>query len=88
MKEIPKFKTEDEERKFWEKNDTTSFVDWSNAKNVILPNIQKTTRSVSLNLPIDLIERIKVQAYKINIPYHALIKLYISKQLTEEVKVN
>jgi hypothetical protein len=32
MKELPKFKSEDEERKFWASADSTKYVDWSKAK--------------------------------------------------------
>ncbi len=29
MKELPKFKSEEEERKFWEPADSTKHIDWS-----------------------------------------------------------
>lgn len=32
MKDLPKFKCEDEERKFWETADSTKYVDWVNGK--------------------------------------------------------
>lgn len=34
LKTIPKFKPEAEERKFWETNDSTVYVDWTKAKRV------------------------------------------------------
>ena len=32
LKAIPKFKTEAEERRFWEEHDSTQYVDWSGAE--------------------------------------------------------
>jgi hypothetical protein len=32
MKELPEFKSEDEERKFWEIADSTKYIDWSRGK--------------------------------------------------------
>jgi hypothetical protein len=29
MKELPKFRSEAEERKFWETADSTKYIDWS-----------------------------------------------------------
>jgi hypothetical protein len=33
-KKIPKFNNEAEERKFWQQNDSSEFLDWSNAEDV------------------------------------------------------
>jgi len=33
-KQLPKFKSEDEEREFWSKHDSTEYIDWDNAKKV------------------------------------------------------
>jgi len=34
-KKIPKFKNEDEERDFWSKNDSSEYLDWKNAEQVL-----------------------------------------------------
>ena len=44
----PRFKTEAEERAFWESHDSTEFVDWRRAEQVRLPNLKPSTRTVSL----------------------------------------
>ncbi len=36
-KSIPKFKTEAEERLFWQNTDSAEYVDWSDAEEVSLP---------------------------------------------------
>jgi hypothetical protein len=40
MKKPPRFNSEDEEREFWAKEDSTRYVDWSRVKRVILPNLK------------------------------------------------
>jgi hypothetical protein len=39
LKPIPAFKTEAEERKFWETHDSTDYIDWSNAERVRFTNL-------------------------------------------------
>lgn len=40
LKPVPYFKTENEERAFWESHDSADYVDWSKAERVRLPNPQ------------------------------------------------
>jgi hypothetical protein len=42
-KPLPSFKTEAEERKFWETHDSTDYIDWSKAERVRLPNLKPST---------------------------------------------
>lgn len=37
LKIIPRFDTEDKERKFWKTHDSTEYVDWSKAKIIKKP---------------------------------------------------
>jgi len=39
LKTVPKFATEEEERRFWELNDSSEYVDWKTAQQVVLPNL-------------------------------------------------
>jgi hypothetical protein len=50
MKTIPKFTTVEEEQTFWESHDSTEFLDWEKAKKVKLPNLNKSTKTISLRL--------------------------------------
>jgi len=43
-KAVPAFKTEAEERRFWETHDTTAYVDWSAAKPARFPHLKPSTR--------------------------------------------
>jgi len=76
---IPKFKNEDEERKFWAKINLTDYFDADDFVEVSFPNLKPTTRSISIRMPEYLIDRIKEQANEINIPYQSLIKSYLKK---------
>ncbi|MBU0765794.1 MAG: BrnA antitoxin family protein, partial [Bacteroidetes bacterium] len=44
---------------------------------------KKTTKKISLSIPFDLFEKIKVRANKFDIPYQNLIKMYILKAYNE-----
>ena len=83
-KRIPEFKSEREEREFWEVNDSSEFVDWSKAEPVSLPNLKPSTRTISLRLPEGLLDSIKIEANKRDMPYQSLIKAW----LAEDVKAS
>jgi predicted DNA binding CopG/RHH family protein len=81
-KKIPTFNTEAEERNFWEQNDSTDYIDWNKAQTVLMPKLKPSTKKISLRLPESLLESIKIEANKRDIPYQSLIKVW----LTEDVK--
>lgn len=68
-KSLPKFRDEAEERHFWETHDSSDLVDWSEAERVRLPNLKPSTTSISLRLPVTLLDQIKVAADKRDVPY-------------------
>ena len=78
---IPEFATETEERAFWEREDSTKYVDWSKAERVRLPNLKPSTTSISLRLPVPLLERIKIAANRRDMPYQSLIKAWLSEKV-------
>ncbi len=47
IKAIPEFANEQEERRFWEKQDSSEYVDWKKAESVVLPNLKPTTKTNS-----------------------------------------
>ena len=47
LKPIPTFKTEAQERKFWETHDSTDYLDWSKAKRVRFPNLKPSATTIS-----------------------------------------
>ena len=81
MKKIPKFDNEEQEKKFWESHDSTEFIDWRKAKRARFTNLKKTTKSISIRLPVDMLERIKIKANALDVPYQSLIKIMLQEQL-------
>lgn len=82
-KKIPEFATEAEEREFWERNDSTDYVDWQQAKKVALPKLKPSTKTISLRLPEALLERIKIEANKRDMPYQSLIKVWLAEDVDQ-----
>lgn len=83
-KSVPKFRSEAEERRFWETHDSSDYVDWSKAERVRLPNLKPSTTSISLRLPVTLLDRIKVAANKRDVPYQSLIKTWLAEKTDEK----
>jgi predicted DNA binding CopG/RHH family protein len=75
------FKSEVDERAFWEKHDSADYIDWSNAESVRLPNLKPSATAISLRLPNGLLERIKIAANKRDVPYQSLIKTWLTEKL-------
>jgi predicted DNA binding CopG/RHH family protein len=82
-KNTPKFKTEAEERAFWENNDSSEYVDWKQAQRVSMPNLKTSTKTSSLRLPEGLLDSIKVEANKRDMPYQSLIKVWLSNDVKQ-----
>lgn len=81
LKPIPKFSTEADERAYWESNDSTKHLDWTQAQQVSLPNLKPTTKTISLRLPQHLLDSIKTAANSRDVPYQSLIKVWLQEKL-------
>jgi predicted DNA binding CopG/RHH family protein len=81
IRPTPRFDSEAEERRFWESRDSADHLDWSRAERVRLPNLRPSTTSISLRLPVSLLERIKMAAHKRDVPYQSLIKTWLAEKL-------
>lgn len=84
-KKTPKFKSEAEERLFWQKQDSSEYIDWSDAENVVMPKLKPSVRSISIRLPESMIEELKVLANKRDVPYQSLLKMFISERIDTEM---
>ena len=49
-KRIPKFPSDEKEREFWRRADSTEYIDWDSAKRVILPNLKPSQKTISLRI--------------------------------------
>ncbi len=77
----PALQSEQEERAFWEKEDSVDHVDWSKAQRAIFPNLKPSTTSISIRLSSAALMRIKQEANKRDVPYQSLIKLWLNEKL-------
>jgi predicted DNA binding CopG/RHH family protein len=73
IKPIPKFKNENEERAFWANH---SMVDYMQeiTKPISFPNLKPSTKTISLRLPQELLDTIKTEAHRRDIPYQTFMK--------------
>ncbi len=89
IKPTPKFKNERDEREFWATHDTTDYFDFSESNRVEIefdPGIEAPVKSISLRLPREMLNELKVLANKNDIPYQSLIKVYHAEKIAEERK--
>jgi predicted DNA binding CopG/RHH family protein len=80
-KPLPSFRSEAEERRFRESRDSTDYVDWRKAERARFPNLKPSTKAISLRLPVDLLEQIKIAANKRDVPYQSLIKVWLAEKI-------
>ena len=87
LKEIPNFKNEDDERRFWATADSTKYVDWTSAERIRLPRLKPTLRTISLRLPVSMIEDLKILANRRDVPYQLLLKVFLAERIAQERQV-
>src|SRR5438105_11249134 len=83
-KAIPTFRSEAEERAFWDTHDTSPFVDWGNARVVVFPDLKASTETISLRLPAALLAELKALANKRDVPYQSLLKVFLAERVDRE----
>jgi len=82
---IPEFRSEDQERDFWSTagQDSTQYLDWSKARLARFPNVKLSTQAISIRLPVSLLESIKLEANKRDVPYQSLIKVWLAEKVSK-----
>jgi predicted DNA binding CopG/RHH family protein len=83
-KQVPRFRSEDDERSFWAEHDSTEFIDWQSAERRRFPNLKPSLRTISLRLPVAMIEDLKMLANKRDVPYQSLLKVFLAERLEKE----
>ena len=81
IKTIPKFASEAAERTFWEKSDSTEYLDWKKAQLTVLSKLKPATQTISLRLPQHLLDSIKIAANARDVSYQSLIKVWLQEKL-------
>jgi predicted DNA binding CopG/RHH family protein len=77
--------SEADEREFWSNHDATDYVDFSEAKQILMPNLRPTLKEVLIRLPDSLLESIRVLAHKRDIPYQSLMKMLLAEGIEREL---
>jgi predicted DNA binding CopG/RHH family protein len=83
-KKLPEFKNEDAERKFWATADSTEYVDWPSGKRRKFVHLKPSLKTISLRLPVSMIEDLKVLAHRRDVPYQSLLKVFLAERLARE----
>lgn len=83
-KKLPEFKSEEDEREFWAAADSTEYLDWSSAKRTKLVRLKPSLKTISLRLPVSMIEDLKVLANRRDVPYQSLLKVFLAERLASE----
>ena len=85
-KKLPNFKTEQEEREFWDTHSSEEYVDWNKVEviHAPFPKLKPSTKTISIRLPETMIEELKSLANKNDVPYQSLIKIYLAERIVQE----
>ena len=83
---VPAFRSEDQEREFWSRADSSDYVDWDDAKRVVLPDLKPSQKTISLRLPEMMLARLKALANKRDVPYQSLLKMFLAERIEQEIK--
>ena len=84
MKKVPEFKNEDEEFEFWSNANSTEYVDWSKSERVKFVKLKPTLRTISVGLPVAMVEDLKILANQRDVPYQSLLKVFLAERLQRE----
>ncbi len=67
----------------------TGFVlDWPSGKRQKLVKLKPSLRTISLRLPVSMIEDLKVLANRRDVPYQSLLKIFLAERLAREGRGN
>ncbi|RLD02917.1 MAG: hypothetical protein DRI56_13365 [Chloroflexota bacterium] len=85
-KSIPEFENENDERAFWATHDSTEYMDWSQAEQVILPNLKPANKAISLRISETMLNELKLIANRMDVPYQSLMKVYLRERIDRDLK--
>ncbi len=88
VNKLPEFKNETEERDFWARHSPLDYFDTSDAKKVSFPNLKPSLKSISIRLPEEMLNTLKVMANKRDVPYQSLVKIFLARQIEKEKHYN
>lgn len=83
-KNIPRFRSEDEERKFWATHSPLDYFDSAAVRRASFDNLKPSLKSISIRVPSDMLAELKNIANKKDVPYQSLAKVYLARQIALE----
>lgn len=83
-KTVPEFRSEQDELEFWATHDSSEYIDWEKAGTAIFPDLKPTMKTISLRLPEQMLNRIKVLANERDVPYQSLLKMFLKERIDRE----
>jgi len=84
IKQIPRFKNEDQEREFWTTHDLTDYFDTFEEVKLDLSQLKPSTRPITIRLPESLLAALKIMANNRDVPYQSLIKMMLAEKVKQE----
>lgn len=85
QKAIPNFQSEQVEREFWSTHNSTEYLDWSQAVHASFPHLRPSSKPITLRLPLALLDRLKIRANSLDVPYQSLMKIYLEQGLQKKL---
>ena len=83
---IPKFKSEDQERKFWANHDLVDYLDHFRSVKLDLSELRPSTKPVTIRLPESLLASLKNLAHQKDVPYQSLMKVFLAERVRKEIR--
>lgn len=81
IKPVPKFKSEKEERLFWQTHDSTKYISYEKPSNMKFSNLRLTSEPITIRIPKSLLDRIKIKAHQVDMPYQSYIKQILASSI-------
>ena len=78
---VPRLSSGKKKQAFRSKQSFSGRLDWSKAVRVRFPNLKPSVQVISLRLPVDMLERIKVAANRRDVAFQSLIKIWLEERL-------
>jgi len=86
-KPIPKCASEEAERSFWNRHDSTGYIDWSRGQRTVFPNLKSRAKTISIRLPASMIAALKSLANRRDVPYQSLLKVFLADRIASEYRI-
>lgn len=85
MPRLPRFKDEKEEAEFWDKHDSTEYLEDTEPVDVVFVDA-RPKKQISLRMEPSVIEELKAIARTKGIGYQTLIRMWVMERLAQERK--